>query len=275
MNIAMSSSNSATWSLQMVNNGSVVEEQEVKTYFGDIPVNCYNYTIYNDSADEELFYTFTNCITGVVSGRRKLNPSLTPPSTVQVCSRVDPTIVEGTGFTSLSIPFTTCGTYQQPGVTNTTLNFTIDKGYNNSDYYNATNGDKLSFRLKLVNITGSNYTASLNMGGLLSVGSLATSTGYSVIGCSPSYIPTVATASIQFNQALSSFYNKNYMFVPNPASGSTSALYDEYGDVDYAFTPKANDIIIVYLSDGSIVEYNIIDVSMSTTGRLTLYLDSP
>jgi hypothetical protein len=275
MNIEMTSGNSATWSLQMLNNGSVVEEQEIKTYFGNTTVDCYNWTIYNESADDNLFYTYTDCATGNVSSRRKINPSLTPPSTVQVCSRVDPTIVEGTGFTSLSIPFTTCSTYQQPGSTNQTLNFTIDRGYNNNNYYNATNGNKLSFRLKLVNVTNSNYTASLNMGGLLSVGSLATSTGYSVIGCSPSYISNVATASITFDEAISSFYNKNYIFVPNPASGSTSALYDEYGDVDYVFTPKPNDIIIVYLSDKSIVEYNITDVRVSTTGRLTLDLDSP
>jgi hypothetical protein len=272
MNIEMTSGNSATWSLQMLDNGSVVAEDEIRAYFGNIATDCYNYTVYNDSADQELFYTFTNCVTGIVSGRRKVNPL----SNVQVCSRVDPTIVEGEGFTSLSIPFTTCGTYQQPGSTNQTLTFIIDKGYNNNDYYNAASGSILSFRLKLVGITDlPGYIASLDMGGLLSIGSLATSTGYSVIGCSPSYISNVATASITFNSALSSFYNKNYIFTPNPASGSTSALYDEYGDVDYVFTPKANDIIIIYLSDKSIVEYNITDVTMSTTGRLTLDLDSP
>jgi hypothetical protein len=269
MNIAMTSVNSATWSLQMVKGTNVEAQHEIKTYFGDIPITCYNYTVHNDSADEELFYTFTNCATGVVTGRRKVNPL---GSVSNICSREDPTIVEGSGYVSIQ---GSCGTYQQPGITNTTLNFTIDKGYNNNDYYNATDGDILSFRLKLVGITDlAGYTASLNSGGSLSIGSLATSTGYSVIGCSPSYISNVTTSSITFNAALSSFYNANYMFVPNPISGSTSALYDEYGDVDYVFAPKANDILILYLSDKSIVEYNITNVTESINGRLILGLDS-
>jgi hypothetical protein len=256
----MSSGNSATWSLQMLNNGTVVEEHEIKAYFGSITVDCYYWTIYNESGDDNLFYTITNCTTGIVSGRKKVNPG---QNTGLICSRDEPVIVDGLGTV---VPSGPCSTYQQPGSTNQTLTFVIDRGYTNNNFYNATSGNKLSFRLKLVGITDlPGYIASLNSGGLLSVGSLATSTGYSVIGCSPSYISNVATASITFNPALSSFYNQNYMFVPNPASGSTSALYDEYGDVDYVFTPKPNDIVIVYLSDKSIVEYNITDVTVSST----------
>jgi hypothetical protein len=269
MNIEMTSGNSAIWSLQMLNNGTVVEEHEISTYFGNITVDCYNWTIQNEG-DDNLFYQYVRCTTGTLTGRIKLPLG----GSITVCARNEPTILEGTGTITST---TTCGTYQQPGTLDQTLTFVIDKGYNNNDFYNATSGNILSFRLKLVSITDlPGYIASLNSGGLLSVGSLATSTGYSVIGCSPSYISNVSASSITFNAPLSSFYNKNYMFVPNPASGSTSALYDEYGDVDYVFTPKPNDIVIVYLSDKSIVEYNITDVTVNTTsGRLTLDLDSP
>ena len=272
MNIEMYSGNSATWSLQMLNNGAVVEEHEIKTYFGNTTVSCSSWTIYNEG-DNNLFYNFTDCITGNSIYRKKI-----PIGGQRVeCSRDEPVIEEGIGTVAPTIPTPpTCGTYTEPGTLDQTLTFVIDRGYTNNNFYNATSGNKLSFRLKLVGITDlPGYIASLNSGGLLSVGSLATSTGYSVIGCSPSYMSITGSSSILFNPALSSFYNQNYMFVPNPASGSTSALYDEYGDVDYVFTPKPNDIVIVYLSDKSIVEYNITDVTVSSTGRLTLDLDSP
>ena len=59
-------------------------------------------------------------------------------------------------------------------------------------------------------------------------------------------------------------------------SGSTSALYDDYGDVDYTFDPKPNDILVVHLTDNSVVEYVVTTVSLSdTTGKLTLNLNSP
>ena len=44
-----------------------------------------------------------------------------------------------------------------------------------------------------------------------------------------------------------------------------------YGDVDYTFDPKENDIVILHLSDNSIVEYTISKVSVNpTTGKLSL-----
>ena len=267
MNITMASSQSATWSLEMYSGSTLIDSNTVSAYFGNVSVPCYYWRIYNEAMDL-LFYTYTNCLTGVTSGRIKLNPG----DNIQVCSRYAPNIEEGTGTV---VPEGPCGSYSEPGSLDQTLTFTIDRGYNNTSYHSAISGDKIHFRLKLVNITAP-YTASLTNGSL-SIGSLALSTGYSVVGCSPTgYIASADTASITFSNAVSSFYNNNYLFVPNPLSGSTSALYDDYGDVDYTFDPKPNDILVVHLTDNSVVEYVVTTVSLSdTTGKLTLNLNTP
>jgi len=267
MNITMASSQSATWSLEMYSGSTLIDSNTVATYFGDVSVDCYNWTITNDG-DDNLFYQYVRCTTGTLTGRIKLPLG----GSVTVCARYEPTILEGTGTI---IPAGTCGTYSEPGTLDQVLTFTIDRGYNNTSYHSAILNDKIHFRLKLVNITAP-YIASLN-NGLLSIGSLALSTGYSVVSCSPTgYIASADTASITFSNAVSSFYNNNYLFVPNPLSGSINALYDTYGDVDYTFDPKPNDILVVHLTDNSILEYIITTVSLSnTTGKLTLNLNTP
>ena len=52
---------------------------------------------------------------------------------------------------------------------------------------------------------------------------------------------------IIFDSGLSSFYGDSYTFVPNPLTGSANTLYSTYGDVDYSFIIKPQDILIVYL----------------------------
>ena len=272
MNIEMASGNSATWSLEMYSGSTLIDSNTVATYFGNTTVSCSSWNIYNEGEDN-LFYTYTNCFTGNTSGRIKLPFG---QNITNICSRDEPVIVEGTGTVAPTVPTpSTCGTYGEPGTLDQTITFTIDRGYNNANYHSAIDDDQIHFRLKLVNITDT-YIASLN-NGLLSIGSLALSTGYSVVSCSPTgYISSADTASITFSNAVSSFYNKNYLFVPNPLSGSTSALYDDYGDVDYTFDPKPNDILVVHLTDNSVVEYVVTTVSLSdTTGKLTLNLNSP
>jgi hypothetical protein len=267
MYISMSSGQQATWSLEMLDNGNVVENYIIQTNFTSQNGICYDWIIYKESGNN-VFYNYTDCVTGDPIYNRRLSEA-----SISICSRTEPTITSGLATIEKGDQ---CKTFSEGGNLEQILSFAIDRGYNNNNYYTATSGHVLSFRLKLVSISTSNYIARLISGGLLSIGSLAVSTGYSVVGCSPSYISSVASSSITFNSAISSFYNKNYIFVPNPASGSTSALYDEYGDVDYTFTPKSNDIIVVYLSDKSIVEYSITNVSInSNTGNLTLDLDSP
>ena len=98
--------------------------------------------------------------------------------------------------------------------------------------------DKLTFKLVLKNTTTNNFTASLTEGSLV-VNSLAASIGYSSATC-PYFSSASISASyakgennvITFNTALSNFHkDQNYIFVPNPLTGSESSLYPIYGDM--------------------------------------------
>ena len=141
-------------------------------------------------------------------------------------------------------------------------------------------GDKLTFKLVLKNTTTNNFTASLTEGSLV-INSLAASTGYSSATC-PYFNSASISASyanginnvITFDTALSNFHDQNYIFVPNPLTGSESSLYPIYGDVDYKFATKPYDIVISYLSDNTYVESRITSVSKSGS-LLQLTLDTP
>jgi hypothetical protein len=135
-------------------------------------------------------------------------------------------------------------------------------------------GDKLTFRLILSGSSTSNFTASIGQGNL-TVGSIAASTGYATTNC-----PYLDSASISigsnnneiiFSSGISSFYGGGYLFTPNPLSGSVNSLYDTYGDVDYPFEAKLYDIVLLYLSDGTYIEYRVLDVNNdSNLLRITL-----
>jgi hypothetical protein len=142
-------------------------------------------------------------------------------------------------------------------------------------------GDKLTFKLVLKGNTTNNFTASLTEGSLV-VNSLAASTGYSSVNC-PYFSSSSISASyangennvITFNTAISSFHeDQNYIFVPNPLTGSESSLYSVYGDVDYKFVTKPYDIVIAYLSDNTYIESRITSIAYSSS-LLQLTLDTP
>ena len=261
----MASSQSATWSLEMYSGSTLIDSNTVATYFGDVSVECYNWRVWNEGSDN-VYYDYTDC-----TGTNHINKKLEPfsPYYFDVCARSMPEVKSGTGFASPQGP---CGTYSEPGTLNQTLTFNIDRGYGNTNYVTATNGNNLKFQLKLNGITSANYTASLRNTDGLKIGSLAISTGYSKINCP--YIDSVGSSSITFDQELSSFYNNGYLFSPNPLNGTVNSLYGTYGDVDYQFAPKSNDIVLLYLSDNSILEYTILSTDTST-GKLVLNLDSP
>jgi hypothetical protein len=151
----------------------------------------------------------------------------------------------------------------------------------NQPSVSLTEGDKLTFKLILKGTTTNNFTASLTEGSLV-VNSLAASTGYSSTTC-PYFSSSSISASyangennvITFNTAISSFHeDQNYIFVPNPLTGSENSLYPIYGDVDYKFATKPYDIVISYLSDNTYVESRIISVAYSSS-LLQLTLDTP
>ena len=262
------SNNSTTWSLELYSGSTLINSNTQQVYFGDITENCYTYTVNNYSLDTNIRFRYTRCSDGAI-----LTQKVNPGEYAEPCSRTFPEVYEGVAEDWGVSTGTSCGTYTVPGNTTQTFSLTIDEGYNNINYRNLTSGNKLSFRLKHVNTTGgglSNTTMSLSPG-FMSIGSLAASTGYSAISCS--YIHTASASSITFTNQLSSFYGENYIFVPNPTSGSTNALYDVYGDVDYAFVPKPYDVLILYLSDDTIIEYTILDVYKDTNERLVFTIN--
>ena len=158
---------------------------------------------------------------------------------------------------------------------------------------NLTVGEKIVF--KLYNSSppsSSNFTASLNADASLVVSSLAASTGYSTVTTgsggffdSASMATGSNTTDIVFSQALSGFWDNNYIFVPNPVTSSnaipyTNTLYSSsianYGDVDYPFTPvtPCYDIVLVYLNDGTYVESRVINTYKDNNGLLHLTLET-
>ena len=134
--------------------------------------------------------------------------------------------------------------------------------------------DKLTFKLILSGSSSSNFTASLSQGNL-TIGSVAASTGYATTNCPYLDSASISTGSnsneIIFSSGISSFYGGGYLFTPNPLSGSVNSLYDTYGDVDYPFEAKLYDIVLLYLSDGTYIEYRVLDVNNdSNLLRITL-----
>jgi hypothetical protein len=132
-------------------------------------------------------------------------------------------------------------------------------------------GDVLTFKFVLKGTTTNNFTASLSEGSL-NVSSLAASTGYATTACnyfdSASVSASIvagsgSTSTITFNPGISNFYGGNYIFAPNPLTGSQNSLYNTYGNVDYEFVVKPFDIAITYLSDNTYVESRILSSSYS------------
>lgn len=152
--------------------------------------------------------------------------------------------------------------------TTTTFNINIPS-------QNLNDGDSLIFKFQMEGNTTSNFTASLGTGNL-KVSSLAASLGYTSTSISYFSSASIALGSntneIIFSPGVSGFHGGNYIFVPNPLSGSASTLYDTYGDVDYNFVINPFDIILIYLSDNTYVEARVLKV-YTQSGLLHVGLD--
>jgi hypothetical protein len=156
-------------------------------------------------------------------------------------------------------------------------------------------GEKLIFKLQCVSTDTNNFTASLNDQASLRVSSLAAATGYSSVSLSSGFFDSASmantgsnTTDIVFSAALSGFWDNNYIFVPNPITGSFNSLYSgsvAYGDVDYNFAPNppCYDIVLVYLEDNTYIEARVLreffsgsylhltlDTTLSSTLRASL-----
>jgi hypothetical protein len=159
-----------------------------------------------------------------------------------------------------------------------TVTFPLD-----SSTISVDKNDKLNIRFKKDSSTTNNITASFDNIGSLYISSLSVSTGYAFTECPYFNSASMAVSAsitgsddvIVFDDALSSFYGSGYNFVPNPLTGSLNILYNTYGDVDYPFVIKPQDMLIVYLSDGTYVESRILEVTGGGTNALRIKLDSP
>jgi hypothetical protein len=139
-----------------------------------------------------------------------------------------------------------------------------------------TTGDEITYKLSLTStVINNNFTASISRGNL-SIHSLATLVGYSQTDC-PYFDGNIGVFNkntLIFNAGITSFYNNNYLFAPNPLTGSLSSLYDTYGDIDYPFVSKPFDIILLFLSDGTYLEARVIDIYLNPIDNLlTVKLD--
>jgi len=138
-------------------------------------------------------------------------------------------------------------------------------------------GEKIIVKFQLMSTSTSNFTASFGQGNL-TIGSLAVTTGYSSTECpffdSASMALDSGSNTVIFSTGISNFYDNNYIFVPNPEGLEENSLYGIYGDVDYKFAAKLFDIFLIHLSDGTFIEYRILQAYVSL-GKLRLVLDSP
>jgi len=265
----MASGNNVTWSLEMYSGSTKIQESSQSVYFGNLTQSCTEIIITNNGTDN-LVVSYTDCTTGAPR-----QAAVKPGNIRNICTRFG--AEEITGEENYTLNTSTpglCSTFEISGSTIQTTTLTIDNGFSNSNYSNFSQNDKISFKLRLANSSSANFTSSLATGnnGFLSIGSLALSTGYSTVSCS--FIDNAVDSSITLTNRVSSFYGNNYLFSPNPTSGSINSLYDEYEDVDYTFNPKPYDMLLLYLSDGTILEYTVLDVILDN-GKLTLNLDAP
>jgi len=142
----------------------------------------------------------------------------------------------------------------------------------NTSTLNLSLNDKLEIKLVATLPTNNNFTASISQGSL-TISSLTPSIGYVSTTC-----PFLTTSSISNEIKLSSgstnFHDNGYIFSPNPIGQPSSPLYSTYGDVDYPFVIKPYDIILLYLNDGTYIEYKILSLRVES-GELIMTLDLP
>jgi len=132
----------------------------------------------------------------------------------------------------------------------------------------------LIFKFVLNGSSSNDFTASISQGNL-TINSTSAATGYATTACS--YLSSASIAAsdneLIFNSAVSSFYDNNYIFVPNPLTGSINSLYSTYGDVDYPFIVNPYDLVLIYLSDGTYIESRVLKVYKDSNNLLRLTLD--
>ena len=131
-----------------------------------------------------------------------------------------------------------------------------------SSYTNFNPGDKIFFRL-LQSVSTGYYTASLlNTGDLTPYTGLRNTISTATTGINPfatsSAAPFISssngTDTLYLNESLSSF--KDYLYLSETSSAD---LHPIYGNIDYTFSPKVGDVILLYYNNNTqLQELNII-----------------
>jgi hypothetical protein len=161
-----------------------------------------------------------------------------------------------------------------PGALSTTFEFNVT-----SSFRDFNPGDQIYFKLQQV--TSSNvYTASiLNTGDKTPYTGLKNVIGTSTLGINPfasSSAGQFISASngvdeLYFNRSLTGF--KDYLYLPETSS---AALHSSYGNIDYTFSPKVGDVILLYYNNGTQVqELNVITAGIIPNGSVFAIKVSP
>ena len=138
-----------------------------------------------------------------------------------------------------------------------------------SSYANFNPGDRVFFRLQQVT-SSNNYTASLlNTGdrtpytGLKNTISTAT-TGvnpFATSSAAPFISSSNGTDTLYLNESLSSF--EDYLFLSQTSSAD---LHPIYGNIDYTFSPKVGDVLLLYYNNNrQVQELNIVSATKNSS----------
>ena len=154
-----------------------------------------------------------------------------------------------------------------------TLNFDVE-----TSYQAFTSGDKIGFEFLVnsVDFNTTNFTSSIVAGGTLYNQLAANQVGnnpYATSSITPFISGSAGNRTIVLKTELS--YFENYKFIPSGSTpGNLSTLYSLYGDVDYTFSPKPGDEIIIYYGgSGNFYESNI-NYTYTSGSQLYLVLNS-
>lgn len=122
------------------------------------------------------------------------------------------------------------------------------------------------------------FAATITSTPLLNIASTEGLIGYNIVDCpylTGSGYGDDFVNTIVFTKKISELYGSDYVFQPNPLTGSAvNSLYNYYGDASYPFKPEQYDEVIMQASDFTFITRVITDVSFSANGLLTLTLGS-
>jgi hypothetical protein len=141
-----------------------------------------------------------------------------------------------------------------------TLNFTVT-----SSFRDFTPGDQVTFQLRQYSVTGSLTSSLLSTGdgtvytGLRNTLNASGINPFSTTGSGQFISGSNGVDTLTFNQSLSSFIDYQYL----PATSSVS-LHNAYGNIDYTFSPKVGDVILLYYNNNT--QYQELNINRVTPG---------